>query len=74
MTRTMNTSNYKTWLKKSAWLKGLVWGWVMFLILTGIDYHNNGALETGKVLMRFGAWSIGGILFWYLRIYMLRNL
>jgi len=64
---------YIEWMQKNAWLKGLIWGWIMFTVLTGIDYHNGEPLERRDVLIRLIGWSIGGILFWYSRLWLLRR-
>jgi hypothetical protein len=60
---------YQQWVQKRPWLKGLIWGWIMFLVLTGIDYHN-GELPTGDIPRRFLVWSVGGLLFGYLRAFL----
>lgn len=47
------------------WLKaGLIWGMVMFVIMTIIyPYFNNQEITTKSVLIGFVLWTIGGILF-----------
>lgn len=44
----------------------------MFLILTGIDYHN-GDLPVSEIPVRFAIWTVGGILYGYLRVFLFRQ-
>ena len=44
----------------------------MFLILTGIDYQN-GDLPVSEIPVRFAIWTVGGILYGYLRVFLFRQ-
>ena len=49
----------KKWLKS-----GLIWGFIMFLIMTLIyPYFNDEEITTKKVVIGLVLWTIGGILF-----------
>ncbi|MFY7672618.1 hypothetical protein ACOSP6_16165 [Tenacibaculum sp. MEBiC06402] len=49
----------KKWLKS-----GLIWGMIMFVIMTFIyPYFNNEEITLKKTLIGFVLWTIGGILF-----------
>jgi uncharacterized BrkB/YihY/UPF0761 family membrane protein len=49
----------KKWIKS-----GLIWGMLMFIIMTFIyPYFNDEEITTKKVLIGFVLWTIGGILF-----------
>ena len=47
------------------WLKaGLVWGMMMFVIMTFIyPYFNNKEITTKSIVIGFILWTIGGVLF-----------
>jgi hypothetical protein len=62
----------KAWIQARPWVSGLFWGWFMFLILTGIDYHN-GDLPVSEIPVRFAIWTVGGILYGYLRVFLFRQ-
>ena len=72
--QTIIDMQYLEGLQKNGWIKGLIWGWIMFAVLTGIDLHNGEHLESREILIRFIGWSIGGIIFWYSRLWLLRKL
>lgn len=63
---------YRALIQKSPWLKGLIWGWFMFVVLTGIDYHN-GELPPGEIQRRFFIWTGAGLVYGYLRAYFLER-
>ncbi len=63
----------KQWYEQRPWLQGLIWGWSLFLIMTGIDYWN-GELPAAKIPSHFASWTIGGLIFGYARMYLLKYL
>ncbi|AUC16039.1 hypothetical protein BTO06_13120 [Tenacibaculum sp. SZ-18] len=49
----------KKWIKS-----GLVWGMIMFIIMTLMyPYFNDEEITTKKILIGFILWTIGGVLF-----------
>ncbi len=58
----------QNWYQNHPWLRGLIWGWTLFSILTFIDYWN-GALNTERLPLQFAVWSIAGAIKEYLTGY-----